>query len=327
VFVPEGVFLTGTVSLASNVYLTLDDGGILQGSANAADYSSDWDYWHVVQGVNASNTGVTGIGPLHTGAIAGPMWQMIASWDAQQLMYIPKTWFGTGGCSGECRPKDLAFIDANNVTIAGFQLVNSADWTLLLRRCVNVVVEDMYIRNSVAWPNGDGMDIESGSNITLRRLDIATGDDCIAMRSGNCNALRTPWPGLPGPLTGVHISDCVLRSTSAAIKIEGLFQTYHGNISDVTIANVSIYSSNRGIGLWQRIGPGSISNIRVTNVSSCCFLFASAMSSQILQRRRSASSLSFNKDPTGGAAASPFTSHRCPRVRRRRTLAWLASTT
>lgn len=143
-------------------------------------------------------------------------------------------------------------------------------------------------RNSLHWPNGDGVDVESGTNITLTGLTCETGDDCIALRSGNRNDLRTPWPQPPDridPLQDVTIMHCDLRSSSAAIKIEALFQAAHGNISNVVIDNITILpGTNRGIGVWQRVGNptrrdggGGIRDIVVSNVrATTAFQFASA---------------------------------------------------
>ena len=75
------------------------------------------------------------------------------------------------------------------------------------------------MQGSQSWANNDGMDIESGSNYTLKNLHIETGDDCIAMRSGNCNGMRTPWQQPLPPLAGVHIAACNLSSSSSAIKV------------------------------------------------------------------------------------------------------------
>lgn len=118
---------------------------------------------------------------------------------------------------GRCAPLCAAVLD-------GFELLDSSDWTTLLRRTTDVVVRRLRIMTPRDWPNGDGMDIESGSNVTLDGLNVSTGDDCIAMRSGNCNTLRTPWPAPIAPLRGVRVLNCSLESSSAAIKIENLFQ-------------------------------------------------------------------------------------------------------
>ena len=126
-------------------------------------------------------------------------------------------------------------------------LRDSSSWTSLFRRCYDVVVANMVIRSPLDWPNGtpcvtplalytssithvfsagDGMDVESGGNITIQHCNIATGDDAVAMRSGNCNAMRTPWPeAIISALTNVKvlrshsiIMHTVLLNTSASIS-------------------------------------------------------------------------------------------------------------
>ena len=271
VLVPEGVFQTGTVSIPSGVTLSFAENGWLQGSPHPSAYSSDWDYWHVVQSVNASDVAIIGPGGMSGagGGIVGALWQMVDRFDPVQRMLVPKPWTGAGGCVGECRPKNIAFIDCQRVTLSGFTLRDSSSWTMLLRRVDNATLSDLVITGPLDWPNGDGCDIESGSNISITRVRISTGDDAIAMRSGNCNTLRTPWPpGKIAPLSHVLISSSTLTSSSAAVKIEALFQDDHGDIDDVRVDNCDIVDSNRGVGIWQRVsGPsgGAISNVIVSN--------------------------------------------------------------
>ena len=128
--VPSGVFLTGTVNLSSNVYLQLLPGGVLQGSADPAHYSWDWDYYHVVQGINVVNSGVVGpqgAGMGGGGMIRGPMWQMIKAYDSV-TGYTQQNWANTAsGCKGECRPKNLAFIDSTNITVQGVTIADSGE--------------------------------------------------------------------------------------------------------------------------------------------------------------------------------------------------------
>ena len=68
------IVVVGSINLTSNVYLVLAPGGVLQGSADPKMYLRDWDYWHLINTVNVSNTGIIG---LHEdsmgGEIRGPM--------------------------------------------------------------------------------------------------------------------------------------------------------------------------------------------------------------------------------------------------------------
>ena len=266
--VPRGVFLTGTVSLGAGTTLRFADGGWLQGSANASEYSADFDFWHVVQAVRAPDVRIVA-DSRGGGGIVGAMWQMVESYDPVNEFFTPVSWAGVGGCVGECRPKNLALIDSNGAELRSFSLRDSSDWTTLLRRCSNVLVDGLVIRGSQQWGNNDGIDIESGSNITLSNLDIATGDDCIAMRSGNCNAMRTPWAKPIPPLVGVRMVNLTLSSSSSAIKVENLFEDDHGDVLDVSADGVRIYDSNRGVGVWQRVaGPsgGRMANLSFANL-------------------------------------------------------------
>jgi hypothetical protein len=40
------------------------------------------------------------------------MWQMIEKFDPAQQMWRPAEWTGAHGCADECRPKNLALVDA-----------------------------------------------------------------------------------------------------------------------------------------------------------------------------------------------------------------------
>lgn len=271
VLVPRGVFLTATVTVPSYTRLLFQAGGWLQGSNAKEEYGEDWDYWHVVQSLNSTNVTLAGeCGSPSSCGIHGNMWGMVGAYDPTQRDYIPRSWAGWRGCVGECRVKNLALIDARSATVSGFALLYASDWTSLFRRCRGLSVARMFIRSPPNWPNGDGMDLESGEDIAISQCDIATGDDSIAMRSGNCNPLRTPWPEFPiSPLRNVTVTRCSLSSSSSAIKVENLFQRDHGNISGVLVDACTITSSNRGVGVWQRVaGPsgGAMSNLVFSNL-------------------------------------------------------------
>lgn len=270
VYVPAGgAFLTGTVNLSSNVYLLLEDGAVLQGSHNPDDYSYSWDYWNMVQCLNCSNTGVIGRGS-GTGAIVGSMWQMIAFYDPTKNQLEPVQWDGVRGCVGECRPRNVAFYDCVNITMFNMQLLDSSDWTSLYRRVSNLLIQGLVIEGSRQWPNNDGMDVESGQNVTIADMVIRTGDDGICFASGNTNNLQFPWPqplDAYSPVAHVRVRNVTVTSISSAIKFEAIFQAQHGDIYDVVIDGVQIESANRGIGFQQRTGNGSIHDIAVLNAN------------------------------------------------------------
>ena len=257
---PGGAFLTATLSLRSHVFLQLPAGATLRGSAALADYTAvsgpDWNAWDVIHTKNASDTGILGDG----GVLQGPMWQMIASYDEAQNQLQPVRWSGQFGCVGECRPRLVVFEDCADVVVRGVQLRDSADWTQLYRRVKNVSLEDLVVWGSQQWPNNDGVDFESCVGVLMRNVSSFTGDDGVVLASGNCNTMREPWPepwGAYSPTRDVLIENCTISSFSSAIKYEAIFQAWHGDVHNVTVRDVLVHDSARGLGFQQRTGGGA----------------------------------------------------------------------
>lgn len=269
---PGGAFRTATISLASDVYLFLPSGATLIGSANYSDYyaidKGDWDRWDVVHSNNATRTGIVG-DASGGGVLSGPMWQMITGYDPSQNQFVPQIWL-VDGCEGECRPRLLVFEDCDDVTVANVRLVDSADWTQLYRRSNRVRLVNMSVWGSQQWPNNDGVDFESCADVVVRNVSMFTGDDSVVLASGNCNTMARPWPEPPGaysPTRDVLIENVTLSSYSSALKWEAIFQRDHGNVTNVTVRNVLIHDSARGIGFQQRTGSGAFTDVLLERVT------------------------------------------------------------
>lgn len=257
---PGGAFVTATLALRDHVFLLLPRGATLRGSALLADYvnvsGANWGAWDVLHTEGARDTGVLGDG----GVLQGPMWQMINGYDEANSQFVPLRWSGQFGCVGECRPRLVFFSDCEDVVVRGVQLRDSADWTQLYRRTINVSLEDLVVWGSQEWPNNDGVDFESCTGVLMRNVSSFTGDDGVVLASGNCNDMIAPWPepwGSYTPTRNVLIENCTISSYSSAIKYEAIFQAWHGDVYNVTVRDVLIHDSARGIGFQQRTGGGA----------------------------------------------------------------------
>lgn len=282
VTVPPGVFLTGQVTLRSGCYLVLAQGGILQATTNVKEYGPDRAFWALVVGNTVTNTGVIapapgGAGPgANGGQISGTMWQSIGGYDPTTNTLTKNQTAWPGAAVG-----NLLFQDSINVSVIGVRIVDSGFWAQTFRRCRNVLEELVVVEGSVQWGTADGLDVESGYNLTFRDSVFKTGDDCLAFRSGSYEQL--PWP--PGPIAPVQmvrVSNMTLTSSSAAIKLEASTisnRTDVGDIFDVEVDNIRIVDSNRGIGVWQRtgdrassgggsLGHGAIRDVVFSNILS-----------------------------------------------------------
>ena len=184
--------------------------------------------------------------------------------------WIPRTWAGVHGCVGECRPKLVRFTDCSHVTIIGVEVLNAPDWSILLRRTNFAELRRLRVHGDPRWPNGDALDIESGEHITIEDVDFSTGDDCIAISSGNTNPLRRPWPGAAGPVRHLSVRNGTLSSRSSAIKLSAVHfgeLADHGELTNLTFSNIRIVDSSRGLGFQQRSGSGVWHAIAFENVT------------------------------------------------------------
>lgn len=142
-----------------------------------------FDYWALILGRGVTNTGVISPSPhgiAAGGEIHGIMWQMVQGYNASTNTLEAQEWIPPGYSScpgGTCRPGNVAFHDSTNITVAGIRITDSSGWTQLFRRCRNVLEERIWVEGSVQWGTADGMDVESGWNLTFRDSVFKTGDD------------------------------------------------------------------------------------------------------------------------------------------------------
>ncbi len=98
----------------------------------------------------------------------------------------------------------------------------------------------------------DGIDPDSSVNVTIQNSSIDVGDDGICFKS---------TAGY-GPLQNILVKDCIVRSRSSAIKFGSGTEEHMTNI---TVDNVFIWDSNRGIGIQHR-DNGSIWDVTLKNI-------------------------------------------------------------
>ena len=75
-----------------------------------------------------------------------------------------------------------SFIDGLTIH-GGLTITNGANWQTHPMFCNHVWISNLTVA-SVGVPNGDGIDPDSCSDVLIEDCDLATGDDCIAIKSG-----------------------------------------------------------------------------------------------------------------------------------------------
>ncbi len=154
----------------------------------------------------------------------------------------------------------LIYIEnGTDLEIEGITLTRSAFWTLHLVGCNNVDIHDLKIINNPIFTNCDGIDPDHCKNVNISNCDISCADDCIVLKT--TEAFKKY-----GECSNISVKNCILKSTSAAIKIGTESVSDFKNIS---FENIDIYDTNRGISLMLRDGANLIDaafkNINIDN--------------------------------------------------------------
>ena len=217
VLVPYGQWLTGPITLKSNVNLVLENGSTLLFSREREHYlpvvRTRWegiDCYNLRPLIYANgekNFAITGQGTIDGQASNDYWWYSCgASWYGYKAGLL-KT---NNGNTNSGRPmlgkmeQEKVPVDERIMTIADAlrpQLVNFYE-------CEQVMIEGVTLRNSPFWvihpcfvnnmivrgvtiishgPNSDGCDPECSKNVLIEDCYFDTGDDCIAIKSGRNN--------------------------------------------------------------------------------------------------------------------------------------------
>jgi polygalacturonase len=218
VFVPEGVFISGSVFLKQGVTFTVAKGGVLKGSQNTNDYP--WINTRIAglemkwpaALVNASNLASLELSGEGTIDGSGERWWK-EYWAARANE--------PGGIDPHFkvpRPRLVHIIDCRKVVVRDLLFKDSAFWNLQLTYCDGVEVRNLKIRaphEPVKAASSDGIDIDSTRNVVITGCDIECDDDAICLKAGrDADGLR-----VNRPTENVVIRDCRVGHAAGLVVI------------------------------------------------------------------------------------------------------------
>jgi hypothetical protein len=279
VYLSPGKYLSGTVVLKENVTFHLEAGATLLGSTDLADYRhesgppklGDANGKHLLFAREAKNVTLSGAGVIDgqghafwvpSGRKTPPPedgWRDVATYDWKPLD----------------RPSPMVeFFGCTNLRIEDVTLANASGWTLRPIECDTVVIRGIKIRNPIIGPNTDGIDPTCCRNVFISDCDIATGDDCICLKS------EGPY-GRMGLTKNITITNCVMTCCCNGLKFG---TATRGGFENITFSNSVIY--NEDVALNARVIAGiaiemvdggwvdgvAISNIRMQRVRTPIFV-------------------------------------------------------
>jgi polygalacturonase len=190
----SGTFLTGPIILKSHITLEVDAAATLLGSQDKADYPEVQELREpalqpLLSATNAEHIAIRGGGTIDGN---GKPW-----WDA---VYAHRA--GSNFVAA-MRPRLILFDHCKHILIENMTVQNSASWQVVPYYSDDVVIRNSKILAPARSPNTDGIDPFSSSHVTISHMTIDTGDDNIAIKSGQPNS-----PGPDAPSTDITITDC-----------------------------------------------------------------------------------------------------------------------
>lgn len=251
--IPAGTFLVGTLHLRSNLWLEFLPGAVLLGSPRIEDYellpvekggNKDLQPFHLLVAHGCKNLRLSGPGRLDGN---GP-----AFWHPQPHA---SGWFR----ELDQRPSPMIeFSDCHNVRWEDVEIANSPGWTLHFKRCDDVVVRGVSIRNNLFGPNTDGIDIDGCRDVRVSDCLIEAGDDAIVLKT-------TP---LSRSCERVAVTNCSIATNCRALKL-GAHESFH-DMRDVVFSNCIVRCSVAVFALYSRNGA-ILENIAVSNIVGQAF--------------------------------------------------------
>ena len=281
VYVPSGVFLTGSFELGSNMILNVSSDGKILGSVNESDYPlveplpsygigrdvpTDLRYRSLIFGEKIEKVSFLGGGIIDGNG--GPWWRKHF---LKQLNYS--------------RPPLIEIMDSRELSLSNITLQNSAFWTFHPYSSQDIEVRDSTFLAPSYSPNTDGIDIDSCKNVLVERCFFSVGDDGIAIKSGLNEAGRE---------YGVPSENILIRDISVTPDFDNLSTNgvsigseMSGGVKNVTVQSSTFKNCESGIYIKSMEGRGGVvENIEFNDIMISHTLQAIRLSMNYMYRRK-----------------------------------------
>lgn len=159
------------------------------------------------------------------------------------------------------RPVMLHLVNCRNILLEGVCFENSPAWNLHPLMCTNIVLSHLTVRNPWYSQNGDGVDIESCSNVLITDCSFDVGDDAICMKSGKNEDGRRR--GIP--TERVLVNNCIVYHGHGGFVVGSEMS---GGVRDVEVQNCLFLGTDVGLRFKSTRGRGGVvENIYVHDVN------------------------------------------------------------
>ncbi|MGD9931592.1 MAG: glycoside hydrolase family 28 protein [Mangrovibacterium sp.] len=304
VLVPSGLWLTGPITLKSNVNLHLQNGALIQFTADLDQFPLVESFFEglsevrcqsPINGNDLENVAITGKGIIDGNGghwrqvkkekltegqwnklvasggvvVRGNRWypseaSMIGN-EKKELLPKERTLENMEPFKHYLRPVMVSLVNCTKVLLEGVTFQNSPAWNVNPLMCEHITLRDLNIRNPWFSQNGDGLDLESCRIGQVINCNFDVGDDAICIKSGKDEEGRKR--GKPTEL--IVIRDCTVYHGHGGFVVGSEMS---GGVRKMFVSNCTFIGTDCGLRFKSLRGRGGavediyMENIRMTNI-------------------------------------------------------------
>lgn len=278
--VPEGLYMTGPISLKDCIDLHLERGAVILLSADKLVHK-DKD-GKIRPGISASkrhDVSISGEGIIDgNGAWWRPVKRSKVS-DVEWKAFLSKggtvsedgsLWYPSGLKSFDDLVADprkqerlrthlVRFTDCERVSVTGVTIQNSPKFHLVPSRCQDVTIEGVTVRCPWNAQNGDGIDLMNCQRVVVRHCTVDVGDDGICLKAG-----AGEKGAQDGPCKDMLIEENTVYHAHGGFVIGSEFS---GGMEDIVVRH-NVFSGT-DTGLRFKSAPergGVVKNLRISDI-------------------------------------------------------------
>ncbi len=242
----DGSFLSGTITLASDLTLDISPGTTLLGSQRIADYP---DVDPPIQNTQlgncrkalvyvegADNVRIEGGGTIDGNARGVP------DWNGNRI-------------KESLRPMAIFATISTRVTIQDLLVKDAATWAVVTMEVDHQVIRDLTVDSNLG-PTHDGIDVVDGHDVLIEGCTVTSGDDSICLKSGSAKGTED-----------VLVRNCHTRQSGVANGVK--FGTASvGSFKNITVEDVVIENAQAAAMAVESVDGARISNVTFRRITT-----------------------------------------------------------
>lgn len=159
------------------------------------------------------------------------------------------------------RPNLLVLTKCNRILLQGVTFQNSPAWCLHPLMSKNITINNISVKNPWYAQNGDGLDLESCSNVIVQNSVFDVGDDGICIKSGRDAEGRKRAM----PTENVMIKNCTVYAAHGGFVVGSEMS---GGARNIWVDDCSFIGTDIGIRFKTTRGRGGlVENIYINNIT------------------------------------------------------------